>query len=133
MSNDAWVWEQAQICAESRYIKKCGVYWNTFVKNQRFLHSWTARPIIYQCLETFCLVPAWIERAFCRLTAVWSKLKVPHGGIAELLMIFSYNMLELMDPESRWWVFACVELDLKTDAFVLMDVYDNYRLWALSL
>lgn len=42
-------------------------------------------------------------------------------------------MLELMDPESGWRVVACTEIDVKTAAFVLMEVYDNFGIWALSL
>ena len=132
VSNDAWVWPRAQLCAEFRFIRKRGAYWRTFVKNTRRLRAKHGRAIPYQCLATFNLAPEFFRRAFCELTRFWSRIECPRGCNVELPMVFTYKMRELMDPDSGWWVVAYTEMAVKTACFVLMDVYDNYRLWSLS-
>ena len=47
-------------------------------------------------------------------------------------MVFSYKMQELMEPQPGWWVVAYTEFAAKVAAFVLFEVYDHFRLWALS-
>lgn len=105
---------------------------NKFFKKQRHLLSRTSRPISYKWLSAFGLVPAWFERVFCGLPAFWSKLKVPQGGLAESPMVFTYKTPELIGPESGWWVVTDTEVIVKTAAFVLMELYDGYWIWALS-
>lgn len=41
-------------------------------------------------------------------------------------------MRELLDLDSPWWIVTYTKLAPKTAAFVLFDVYDSCRLWALS-
>ena len=50
----------------------------------------------------------------------------------ELPAIFSYRMLDLKDPESPYWDVAYTELCVYTASFIMRDVYDRFRLWALS-
>ena len=130
--DDAWVWTKPQLKAEFRYTRKVGPHWTVNVKNERRLRSRYGRPVPYQCLSTFGVRRSFMERAFCELTGYWSRIEVPRGCSAELPMVFSYKMRELMDPQSGWWVVAYTEFAVKVAAFILMDAYDRFRLWALS-
>ena len=130
--DEAWVRDKPQLKAEFRYTRKAGPHWTINCKNERRLRSKYGRPVPYQCLSTFGVRRSFFERAFCALTPYWSRIEVPRGCAAELPPIFSYKMRELMDPASGWWVVAYTEFAVKVAAFVLMDAYDRYRLWALS-
>ena len=46
--------------------------------------------------------------------------------------MFSYKIVDLMDPQSGWWILAYTEFAAKVAAFILFEVYDNCRLWGLS-
>ena len=39
VANEPWVRPRAQILAQFRFVKKRGVYWNTFLKNERRLQN----------------------------------------------------------------------------------------------
>ena len=47
-------------------------------------------------------------------------------------MVFTCEMRELQDTDSGWWVVAYTELAIKTAAYVFMNLYDTFRLWAHS-
>lgn len=47
-------------------------------------------------------------------------------------MAFTYQREEGMDFASPWLVVAYTELGAKTVVFILFEVYDSRRLWALS-
>jgi hypothetical protein len=132
VSNDAWVWPRAQIVAEFRYMTSRGRFWRVYIRNERRLRARHGRAIPYHCLTTFALRGTYFQRAFAELTQFWSRLEVPRGCLAELPMVFTYRMRELMDPESGWWVVAYTEYAMKAAVYILMDVYFNYRLWCLS-
>ena len=132
VSNDAWVWPRAQICAEFKYLDRLGVYWRTFVRSERRLRARHRREIPYHCLATFNLRPAFFEREFCELTQFWSRIESPRGCTVELPPVFAYRMREFMDPSSGWWVVAYTEQAIKTAVYILMDVYFNLRLWSVS-
>lgn len=42
---------------------------------------------------------------------------------------FSYLISKLLDPDEPWWVVDCTKMAANT--FLLFDVYDLGRLWAL--
>lgn len=132
VADDAWVWTKPQLVVDFRYQRKRGSYWTVFVKNERRLRSKHGRPIPWQCLSTFGVGRDFLSRAFCALTPFWSRIEVPRGMCVELPMVFSYKMRELHDPNSGYWVVAYTEMVIKTAAFLLFEVYDNFRLWALS-
>jgi hypothetical protein len=46
--------------------------------------------------------------------------------------VFTYKAEELMDPNSGYWVVAYTELVAKAAAYLLFEVWDVYRLWAMS-
>lgn len=46
--------------------------------------------------------------------------------------MFSYRMRAFCDPESLWWFVAYSEITDKTAAYILLQVCDTCRLWALS-
>ena len=102
------------------------------VADTRRFRSRLNRAVPYECINMFGLQDGYFVNGFAELTPQWRKLEVPRGCNAELPMIFSYKMDELRDPQSGYWVIAYTEWVVKVAAFVLFDVYDSYRLWALS-
>ena len=68
-----------------------------------------------------------------KLHRLWGRIEVPRGCYAELPPCFTYIWREMKeDDNSGWWVVAFTEMICKTAAYILQDVYDSYRLWALS-
>lgn len=131
VSDEAWVWPKAQLRAEFRYIRKGGLYWR-WVHDERRFRSKFGRAIPYQCVTVFSMKDSYFRKAFCGLPNHWRTIEVPMSCAVESPMIFSYRARQLMDPQSGWWVVAYTEFAVKTAAFILMEVYDNFRLWSLS-
>lgn len=48
-------------------------------------------------------------------------------------MVFTYRSPELRDPESGWRVVDFIEFAAKTPEFLLVEDYDSFRLWFISL
>lgn len=67
--------------------------------------------------------------AFAEVTPYWQRIEVPRGCEVELPMVGTYRLRELRDPKSGWWVVAYIEFAAKAEAFLLVEVYDSYRLW----
>ena len=132
VSQDAYVWNKSMLMAEFRYLRKDSSYWVKSVADTRRFRSRLNRAVPYECLNMFGLHDGYFLNGFAELTPQWRKLEVPRGCNAELPMIFSYKMDELHDPQSGYWVVAYTEWVVKVAAFILFDVYDSYRLWALS-
>jgi len=132
VSQDAYVWNKSMLLAEFRYLRKDSSYWMKSVADTRRFRSRLNRAVPYECINMFGLQDGYFLNGFAELTPQWRKLEVPRGCNAELPMIFSYKMDELRDPQSGYWVVAYTEWVVKVAAFVLFDVYDSYRLWALS-
>ena len=115
VSNDAWVWPRAQICAELRYLYRRDVYWRTFVRSVRRLRGRHGRAIPYHCLATFNLRPAFFERAFCGLNQFWYRIENFRGCTVELRPVSAYRMRELMEQCSGSWVVAYTEQAIETE------------------
>lgn len=69
--------------------------------------------------------------AFAQLTKFWHKLEVPRDFPVDLPPVSRFHMRELCDPGSLWWVVAYTEIAAETAGFILFEVFDNCRLWAL--
>ena len=128
---EAYVYDRPQLLAEFRYVRNTGAYWEG-IRDERRFRSRLGRAVPYQCLVLFGVRNTFTQRAYAGLTRFWSRIEVPRGSSAELPSVFTHRMRELMDPNSGWSVVAYTEMVAKTAAFVLMDAYHNYRLWALS-
>lgn len=86
----------------------------------------------YKWLATFGLGSEFFRRAFARLTKFLGCLEVPCGFVVELAPEFTYCTTELMGSESPWLVVAYTEMAAKTAAYILFNLYDSCRIWALS-
>lgn len=102
------------------------------MRNERRLRSKHGRVIWRQCLTTFRLRDAFFARAFPAVTPYWMSIEVPRGCSAETPWIFTYYARELQDPHAGCWRIAYTEFAACVAAFIPIEVYDTYRLWALS-
>lgn len=57
---------------------------------------------------------------------------MPRGFDVELPMVSTYCARELHDPKVGWWMVAYTEFVAKMAGFLLVEVYDIFRLWCLS-
>lgn len=96
------------------------------------MRSRHARAVSYRFSATFGLGNNFFRRGFAHLTAYWQRLEVPRGCPVELLILFSYRIMELLDRWSPCWVVAYTELSTKTAAFILFEFFDSCNLWALG-
>lgn len=126
----ARLWDRAQLRDEFRFLRKNGLYRNVFFRIKRRLRS--KHEIPYQLLATFGPGSELFRRVFPSFTAFWNSLEMPRSWTAELPPVFSYGIRKLMDPKSPWLVWAYTELAAKTAAFILFEVYESCRVWALS-
>ena len=114
-----------------RYIRRTGFFWDGCGGERR----WRSRyglAIPSHALNLFAVRNRFAANAYLKVTPYWQSMEVPRGCHVKLPMVFTYKARELRDPQSGWWVVAYTEFAAKTAAFILFEVYDSYRLWALS-
>lgn len=132
VTNRAIMFDRAQIVAEFRYLRKTGEYWS-YVKDERRFRSLYGQAIPYQCLTHLHLRKLSRQQGWIKLHRLFGRIEVPRGCYVELPPAFSYVWREMMEDEnSGWLVVIFTEFTCKVASFILQDVYDNYRLWALS-
>lgn len=124
---------EPQIRVDFRYVRKTGAYWMDFVRGERRARSNKGLMVPYQCVAQFELHGEALRERCVAVTPRWTRVEVPRGCNVELPPIFSYKSSVMQDdPDSGWWVVAYTQHVAKTASFILMDAYDQYRLWALS-
>ena len=96
------------------------------------MRSKHGRIIPIQCLATFSMQDSFFERGFPAITPYWLRVEVPRGCGAETPWVFSYFARLLLDPRSGYWRIAYTECAACVAAYILFEMYDTYRLWALS-
>lgn len=132
VTNRAIFWDRAQIIAEFRYTRKQGDYWS-YVKGERRYRSMYGQIIPYQCLTHLEMRQNTRLNGWIKLHRSFGRIEVPRGCYVETPPCVSYVWKELkQDENSGWWVPVFTEFICKTATFILQEVYDNYRLWALS-
>lgn len=128
----AYVWPKPLLVAEFRYLRKNSRYWSTWVKNECRLRSKHGRVIPRQFLATFGLRDTFFGRAFSAVTPYWLRVEVQRGCGADTPWVFSYYARDLLNLNSGYWRIAYTTFAACVAAYILFEVYDNYRLWALS-
>lgn len=88
----------------------------------------------YQALMAYAFREAKGARSFAKLHKLFSRIGVPQGYYVELAAEVSYIGSYLIEDEMSdcWYMFYVAQL-MNIVAGVLQDVYDSYRLGALSV
>lgn len=68
----------------------------------------------------------------CQVDGQMNSSRGSDGLYIELQLVFTYKGSAILDPQSGYWGLRYTKLVTNTVAFVLFDVYDNYRIWRLS-
>ena len=132
VTQQALCFTKPQLRVEFRFLSKNSRYWQEQVRGERRARTMTGLAIPFQCPQFHLMKNGARHRAFAKLTLGWTHIEVPRGCSVELPPVFSYKVRALLDQNSGWWVVAYTEHIAKTAAFILFDVYDSLRLWALS-
>lgn len=133
VSQRALLFTKPQLRCEFRYLRKNTPYWRQYVRFERRARSALGCLVPYQDLQAFSFRAAARADRWPQVSSMWSRVEVPQGCLVELPPVITYLGSELIaDPNSGIWVVAFTEMVAKTASFIIQEVYDNYRLWALS-
>lgn len=83
-------------------------------------------------LNAFSVRDSFVENALPGSTHYLQRIEVPCGCGLAVTMVFTYPAPEFRHSKSGWWAVAYTQLATKVGAFLLVEVYDNYRLWCTS-
>lgn len=117
---------------EFRFTRKTGAYQTSYVRNERRKRNKHGCAIQYQILAQFNLRSEYFQQLFPPSTRGWSRIEVPRGCFAEFPHVFTYKSVELLDADTGWWVVAYTDFAANVAAFILYELYDQIRIWALS-
>ena len=102
-------------------------------RNERRLRSLTGYLIPYQHCEISALNNRGRFQRYIAIFPLWQDLEVPRGFHSELPSVLTLCQNHLyQSSESGWWTIFYTEHIARVAAFLLWDLYDNYRVWALS-
>lgn len=128
----ALLMDRPQMRVDFRFHRKVSSYWKDGIRGERRARSVTGLAIPYHILTQFNMTNDAKGGGFPLLTLGWGKVEVPRGCYAELPPVFSYKIQALMDRRHGLWVVAYTGFAAKVACFLIQEVYDHYRLWALS-
>jgi len=128
----AYCYTKPQLCVDFRFIRKDSRYWTNYVRNERRSLEATGLLVPHQCTQQNNMTMAAKGRAYATAIVGATRIEPPVGCNSELPSVCTYKFEDLMDPQCRWWVVYNTEKAAKTAAVIMMDAYDNYRLWIVS-
>lgn len=132
VEQSAMLLDGALLRIEFRYVKVPPIF-KEYCRHERKARSSHGLAVPYQCLTLYSMKRSECSSRWPEVTANWRDVEVPQGCFANLPAMFSYLGSEMIDdPESGWWVFAFTEWAVRVAVFLLQEVYDTYRVWAIS-
>ena len=123
---------QPQLHVNFRFLKKgLSPYWKDEVRPERRFRCAYGWFLPWHITHHSCFRRARCNEEFMPIHPEWSSIEVPKNCPVELPPVLSYMTSQLLNPQSGWWVVAATEFAAKTAAFLLFEVYDNFRLWSV--
>jgi len=128
----AYCYTKPQLVVDFRFKRKNTKYWTNWVRNERRALEATGLLVPYQSQTQHCVKSTVKAVAYPRATVGVSRIEPPLGCNTEMPSVVSYKGSALIDPRSGYWMVFYTEKAAKTAAFIMLDAYDNYRLWNVS-
>ena len=123
---------KALIYLNFRFIKKGQYwYWREEVRQGRRLRSSHGWLLPWHIQHQGASKHAHSNTVLLCVPEGWAQVKVARNCNVELPPVLTYKTSRLLDRRSGWLVVAYTKHAAKTAVFILMDVYDNLRLWRL--
>lgn len=131
---DALLLTRSLFPAHFRYLRKrLFESFSEHSRNERRLRSLTGYLIPYQHCEISALNTRGRYQRYIAIFPLWQDLEVPRGFHSELPSVLTLCQNQLYHSgNSGWWTVFYTEHVARVAAFLLWDLYDNYRVWALS-
>lgn len=90
--------------------------------------------IAYQNVEAECIRPHYMRGRYVPLPRIWGKYEACRGRYIQLLPCLTcFGSRLCNNPFPWWWLVFLRECVACPAAFLLLDFYDQYRLWFLPL
>lgn len=130
---EAHVWPKLMLVASFRSLLNHGRYCSLWCHRERRMRSRHGRVIPRKRLATFGLRETFFDRGFPIVTPYWLRIDVPRGCISETPWLSSNFAREFLDQRWEYWHVANTECAAYVASFILSQVYDLYRIWALNI